>query len=328
MNPKRSSPGEDMISVIILSYNTKDLLFACLESVVAESGRWRGSVEIIVVDNGSADGSATAARGSFPKVTVLENRENLGFARGNNRGIQASRGDPVIILNSDTVLMPGFFSAIERELYRSDGVGILAPRLLNADGTLQPSAYHHYPDPLVEIFGYTPLGGIARRLFPGIGYPFRYELSPGEHETRREVSHVKGACLIMRRALLDDIGGFDEDFFLYREETDFCKRARDRGWKIVYTPDIHVYHHHKASSRALSDQGLSHRLTSHYLYLRKHHGRAARAAAYATFALYALVMTALMAGAGLLRVGRAFPRSSYFARILGWHLRNPGRCLR
>jgi GT2 family glycosyltransferase len=310
-----------VVSVIILSYNTKDLLLACLKSVVNESRSWEQDVEIIVVDNGSADGSPEAVRESFKEVIVFENHENLGFARGNNRGIRESKGDPVIILNSDTVLMPGFFSMVDKELEGKDQVGIVAPRLLNPDGSLQVSAYHNYPDPLVEIFGYTPIGNIATRLFPGIDYPFRYAMTTEEHSVRREVSHVKGACLIVRRALLNETGGFDEDFFLYREETDLCKRADGFGWKIIYTPDIYVYHHHKASSQSFSDKGLTHRLTSHYLYLKKHHGPFAIAAAYTFFLVYSIFMVAVMTIAGMLGNTGATSRSSYYTKILEWHLK-------
>ncbi len=315
-------------SVIIVSYNTRDLLLACIDSVANEACEWQRKVEIIVVDNASADGSPEAVEEKFPEAIVIRNGENLGFSRGNNIGIRHSKGDPVIALNSDTILMPGFFTAVDKELQEDERVGILAPRLLNPDGTLQISAYHNYPDPLVEVFGYTRIGGIARRLFPRSDYPFRYELEEEEHSRRMEVAHVKGACLIIRRSLLDDIGGFDEDYFLYREETDLCKRARDRGWKVVYAPGIYVYHHHKASSRSFSDKGLSYRLRSHYLYLRKQHGRLSVVVGYLFFFLYSLVMAAVMLTGLILRRKDASTGFSFHGKVLQWHVRNTFHCLR
>jgi hypothetical protein len=314
-------------SVVVLSYNTKALILACLESVFAEAERWAGEVEVIVVDNGSTDGSPDAIRQRFPGVTLVENGENLGFARGNNLGIRESHGDPVILLNSDTVLAPGFFSTVEKELGRDAREGIIAPKLLNPDGSLQLSAYHNFPDPIVEIFGYTPVGRVVRRVFPSAGWPFRYAFTAEEHERRSAAAHVKGACLILRRALLDDVGGFDEDFFLYREETDLCRRARDAGWKTVYTPGIEIVHHHKASAGGFSDRGLGHRLTSHQLYLRKHHGRVGAAAGALFFLLYAAAMWTIAAAGAAAGRPDAPVRRAYFGAILDWHRRNPGRWL-
>jgi len=314
-------------SVIVLSYNTKALILACLESVLAEADRWTGAVETIVVDNGSSDGSPAAVRERFPSVTLIETGENLGFGRGNNRGIRESRGDPVILLNSDTVLAPGFFSKVEKEQARDAREGIIGPKLLDPDGTLQPSAYHNFPDPIVEIFGYTPIGEGLRGLFPALAWPFRYAFTPGEHERRSEAAHVKGACLILRRAMLEEIGGFDEDFFLYREETDLCRRARDAGWKTVYTPGIEIVHHHKASAGGFSDRGLGHRLTSHALYLRKHHGRLGALSGAILFFLYAVAGWTGAAAAALAGRPEARARRAYFGAIIEWHRRHPARCL-
>jgi len=315
-------------SVIILSYNTKDLLLACLNSVVNEAHAWQSKVEIIVVDNDSSDGSPEAVEERYPDVEVIRTGENLGFSRGNNIGIRHSKGDPVITLNSDTILMPGFFSMVDKELLENEQAGILAPRLLNPDGSLQISAYHNYPDPLVEVFGYTGLGRVARRMFPWFGYPFKYELEEEEHSRRAEVAHVKGACLIMRRALLDVIGGFDEDFFLYREETDLCKRTGDKGWKIIFTPEIYVYHHHKASAGSFSDKGLSFRLTSHYLYLRKQHGRLSVIVGFIFFFLYSFMKAAVTLVGRLLGSDTASNEFHYQGKVLHWHVRNALNCLR
>jgi GT2 family glycosyltransferase len=313
-------------SIIVLSFNTKEILIQCIDSIIKESLAWGKPVEVIVVDNGSIDGSPQAIRERFRDVIVLENRDNLGFSRGNNRGIRESKGNPVITLNSDTVLSHGFFSKVEREFSSEERIGIIAPRLLNKDGSLQISAYHNYPDPIVEIFGYTPIGRAAQWILPWVNYPFKYALTAREHDLKQEVSHVKGACLIMDRAMLNEIGGFDEDFFLYREETDLCKRAHDCGWKIIYNPEICIYHHHKASSHFFSDKGLTYRLTSHYLYIKKHHGWFFRVIAYTFFLLFSIIMTGSMTIGRIFGSQKASSGSSYYAKVLGWHLKNPRKC--
>jgi GT2 family glycosyltransferase len=127
--------------------------------------------------------------------------------------------------------------------------------------------------------------------------------------------------------MLAQTGGFDEDFFLYREETDLCKRAHDGGWKIVYDPAVYVYHHHKASSQALSDKGLAHRLNSHYLYLSKHHGWPVRAIAYSLFLVFSIIMSCVMLIGRIAGNREAGSRLTYYARVLGWHLRNPVKCM-
>ena len=214
------------LSVIIVNWNTRDLLASCLQSVIDTADDL--ALEILVVDNASTDGSVEMVQERFPQVSLIQNSENLGFARANNRGIRASHGRYVLLLNSDAQLVPGALSAMVRCLDAEADVGITGVRLMFPDGTPQ-FLYGRFPN----------LRGEFRALF-GL---HRRDLSWWDKlDQPREVDWVAGTCLMARRAMLDQVGLLDERFFMFSEEVDLCFRAARAGWRTCLVPSDPVVH--------------------------------------------------------------------------------------
>jgi GT2 family glycosyltransferase len=264
------------VSVVIVSFNTRDILRSCLGSLEqAAGGR---DIEIIVVDNASRDGSADMVAAEFPAVTLVRSPLNLGFAAGNNVALGQARGRYLILLNPDTLLDR---SALDRAIAHMDAeptVGLGGGRLLNRDGSDEPAA-RQFP----SVFNdFLALSGLAAR-FPRSRLFGRFDRTWAPVAQAADVDWVPGAFAIVRREVLGQVGHFDERFFLYYEEVDLCRRIKDAGWRIRYWPDIVVHHWGGESSKTLSDQAISRsgsqlvlwRMRSALLYYRKQHGRLA-----------------------------------------------------
>jgi len=233
------------ISTIIVSYNTAELLTACLKSVVSRSDL---SVEVIVVDNASQDDSAARVSRDFPWVKLITNEQNAGFARANNQALNVSSGEYVYFLNPDAVVQPGAFEAMMRFMASHTDVGLAGTRILNPDGSVQPSVERRYPG---ERRAQKDLRGLAG-----------------------EIAWVLGASMIARRVMVEDLGGFDEGFFLYGEEQDLCLRIRKKGWKIGFIPDAAVVHWGGQSERNTSAADLwKKKFAAELLFYRKHYSR-------------------------------------------------------
>jgi len=242
------------VSIIVASWNTRELLAACLRSVAQEDI----GAEVLVVDNASTDGSPEMLRREFGYVHLVANEENLGFARANNQGLRASRGRHVLLLNSDTVVQPGALGAMIRFMDGHSRVGVCGPELLNVDGTLQQS-WASFPSLWSELSG-----KLVRRRRP---YPTQ------DGRLAYEVDWIGGACLLMRRATFEAVGPLDERFFMYSEETDWCFRARERGWTICYYPEARVVHLGGASTRLSGTAMKAQLYRSKLLFFQKHYGR-------------------------------------------------------
>jgi len=223
------------------------------------------SAEVIVVDNASRDGSVEAIRMAFPDVQVFASERNLGFGAANNLAMRQARGRYFLLLNSDAFVQPGTMRTLIEELKNRPEVGVAGPKLLNKDGSTQRSCFR-YPTPgrawLENL-------GVARWFKPRspLGDYRRWA-----HDETCEVDWAVGACLLLRRAVFEQVGGFDERFFLYAEETDWQKRIREAGWSIRFTPRAEVTHLGGASGA--SDRV---RINEHFFagldrYQRKHHG--------------------------------------------------------
>ncbi len=206
------------LSVIILNWNTRKLLQECLQTLTRPHNGL--DVEVIVVDNASSDDSRDMVRREFPQVKLIANPMNLGFGAGNNVGIPTSAGRYVLFLNSDTQVTEGALKSLVDYADANPDVGILGPKLLNADGSLQYSC-RQYPNLATGFLHNTPLG----RLLPKNRHAADYLMKNWDHATPRDVDWVSGAALMIRRACLDQIGGFDEDYYMYCEDVDLCWRA-------------------------------------------------------------------------------------------------------
>jgi GT2 family glycosyltransferase len=260
-------PGPD-VSIVVVSYNTRDLLRACLCSVRATAGEMAS--EVIVVDNASTDGSVEMLARDFPEVTLVANAANVGFAAANNQAIRLSRGRYVLLLNSDAILQPGAVRALVDCLERTPRAGVAGGLLLNADGSFQFS----FADP-PSLRGEIMLAlRLARRVY-GPEYPsYREEHSRVE----RDAGWVSGAFLLARRAAIEDVGLLDEGYFMYSEETDWCHRMRHAGWSVRFVPAARVTHFSGQSARRSPERRRSQVYRSKWRFFRKHRGRPTAAA--------------------------------------------------
>jgi hypothetical protein len=256
------------ITVSIVSFNTCELLRACLTSL--EARRDEAAIEIFVVDNGSRDGSPQMVKNEFPAVKLLEVGRNLGYGRANNLALERASGDFFWILNSDTEIYAGTISKMLDFLARHPACGAVATRLIMPDGQTQPSCARD-PNLLDYFWEQTYLSHtyLVKRFY-GI---YTYD-APFYLETR-EIAQAAGASIFCRSGALNGIGGFDPRYFMYFEDTDLCLRLRGAGWKLFYLHDAPVAHHVGASSesdwrtRAAMVSALN---ASRYLYFKAHHG--------------------------------------------------------
>lgn len=280
--PSANHPGDVPLSVIIVSYNTRPLLEACLSSL-RSSGL---EAEIIVVDNASTDDSVQAVRQRFPEVRLIRSETNRGFAGGNNLAFPHCRGRYVVLLNADTEVEPDAFGAMVNFLDAHPQVGAVGPRLLNPDGTVQSSG-HRFPR----------LGQSAVRLFlclpPPASSPSSIGRLPGPQGARPDEAcelhdWLTGACLMVRRAVLDQVGPLDERFFFECEDVDWCRRIRAAGWEIGLLPTARVTHKGGGSRVGFSPNALRGH-AGHCYYYRKYHGRGAETVMRALFSLYHLL---------------------------------------
>ncbi len=228
-------PSPDL-SVCIVNWNTRSDLEKAIASTLADADGLQ--VEVVVVDNGSTDGSADMVRQSFPSVTLIESGENLGFSRGYNLAAEHASGRHLLMLNPDTEVRGGALAALVKHLDSHPKTGAVGPRLVNPDGSLQHSC-RRFPRPMAAIFRNTPLG----RLFPGNRFTRDYLMADWDHHTPREVDWLSGAAICIRREAWEQVGGFDEGFFMYAEDIDWCLRAHRAGWQVHYLPEAVIMHH-------------------------------------------------------------------------------------
>ena len=261
------------VSVIIVSFNTRDLLRECLHTLLAEVGSVR--YELIVVDNASRDGSADMIAAEFPAVRLIRSATNLGFAAANNRGFAIAQGRYLVLLNSDAFLRSLALAKAVAYMDADPKIGLSGARLVGRDDSWQPSA-RLFPSPLNDFLS---LSGLSAR-FPRSRFFGRMDRSWADPGEAAEVDWVPGAFSIIRHEILQQVGPFDESFFLYYEEVDLCRRIKVAGYKICYWPDVVVAHLGGESSKTLQHLQLSSagaqltlwRLRSAYLYYRKQQG--------------------------------------------------------
>ncbi len=231
-----------------------------------DSQRSHSGQHVIVVDNASADGSAAMVRAEFPAVELIANTDNRGFAAACNQGIAASKEDFIFILNPDTLITTAALQTLLDVMQAEPRTGACGPRIVNPDGSLQPSCrrFPTLPRLLLDEFG---LG----KLFPHSKLFGGYRMTWWAHDQLREVDQLMGAALLLRRAALEQVGTFDERFFMYYEEVDLCLRLRDAGWKVLFVPAAEVMHHGGQSARQVLAEATLYRYRSLCAFYRKHY---------------------------------------------------------
>jgi GT2 family glycosyltransferase len=273
------------LSIIIVNWNTRELLKQCLTSVYANLPS--GAYEVWVVDNASKDGSSEMVRGHFPQVKLVNNAVNSGFAYANNLALRQAAGEYALLLNSDTIVKPNTLEALVRFMDEHPEAGAVGSRLLNPDGSLQVSCYVQ-PTLKNEFLRMLHLDGVV----PGS----RYKMSTWEVEKAREVDIVQGASLVLRSQTLEEVGLLDEDFFMYSEDYDLCYRIKKAGWRLYWVPWSEVIHFGGQSTRQVAADMFLRLYQSKLLCMRKHYGAPA-AAAYKSIllisALFRLSVTPL-----------------------------------
>ena len=264
------------LSTIIVNWNTGELLDQCLQSVAENVQVWPGdAVETVVVDNASTDQSLERARAAHPWVDFIENDNNAGFARANNQALELCSGEYLLLLNPDTRVLPGALETLVTFMDAHPEVGGCGPLLLNADGSLQISC-HPMLTPGREFWRLSFLD----RLWPRAHYP----LQRWGREQVRSVEVIKGACLLLRRDALAQVGYLDGQYFMYTEEMDLCYRLLQAGWTMMWVPQAHVIHYGEVSSRQMAERMYVQLYRSKMQFHRKFGG--AQRAAYFRYLLF------------------------------------------
>jgi len=257
------------VSVVVLNYNTREHLRGCLDALhgVVPTSPEGLEVEVFVVDNASSDGSADMVAADFPWVRLLRSPHNGGFAFGNNQALGHVRGDAVLILNPDTLVPPHGLAGLVEVLREHPEAGIVGPKLLRPDGSMHLACRRSFPTPPVSFYR---LSGLSR-LFPRSARFGRYNLTYVDPDLAIEVDSVCGACMLVRREVIDRIGMLDERFFMYGEDLDWCLRTREAGWTVRYEPSTVVQHQHGAASRQRALRTNYYFFRAMDLFYRKHY---------------------------------------------------------
>lgn len=250
------------LSIIVVNWNTRDLLTQCLQSVYDTTSNL--DLEVVVVDNASTDGSQAMVRQQFPHIHLIANRENVGFARANNQAMRVSKGRYALLLNSDALLLANAVQVVISLAEANPQAGIIGAQLLNPDGSFQAS---HTPFP--NLWQEFLILSDAGRMLYGHWYPSR---GPQEDKGPQMVDYVEGACMLVRREAFEDVGGLDEGYFMYAEEVDWCYAMREKGWQVWYQPAAQVIHLGGGSSQSRRTQREADLYRSRVRFFRKHYG--------------------------------------------------------
>jgi GT2 family glycosyltransferase len=235
MNMPSVSINSPFISVCIVTYHAKDLLRDCLNSFIQTV---QLNIEVIVIDNGSADGIQEMLADEFPQVSFGVNKHNLGYTLPMNQALRQARGAYLIQLNPDTVILPNALEMLVNFMDQHPKIGICGPKVLNRDLTLQKSCRRGEPTPWAVM---TYFLGLSAR-FPNSKRFGQYQMGFLDENEIHPVAGVSGSCMIIRRPVVEQIGYLDERFFAYQEDADYCRRAREAGWQVFYYPRAQIIH--------------------------------------------------------------------------------------
>jgi GT2 family glycosyltransferase len=300
------------LSIIIVNWNTKEYLLPCLKSIF-KGGQGTGW-EVIVVDNGTRDGSREEVKKVFPSARLIENEKNFGFAKAANQGLQKASGRYALLLNPDTQVENGAIERLVSFMDAHSDVGVAGAQLLNADGTKQNSIAN-FPSLGTELLNKSLLRWLFPKKFPGKGRNYSEPI---------EVDSVIGACMMVRRDTLDQVGLLDEDYFLFLEETDWCYRMKKAGWKIYHVPQAEIYHFQGKNAETVKKRARVEFYRSRYHFFKKNRGNLQWFFLFIGliirlgFQLLAMGVVSLMT---LFTIKSWRKKLSIYAYLFWWHLR-------
>lgn len=306
------------LSIIIVNWNTKQLSLNCIASIYRKVHR--STFEIIMVDNGSTDGSVEAVSQTYPAVKVIANAANLGFARANNVALKNISGLYAVLLNSDTILKESALDKMYDFMEHHPQTGMCGPQLLNKDGSKQKSV-GDFPTLLTEFMSKR----LIRILFPE-KYVQAFKFKNAEFNDPAEVDFIVGACMVVRKAAMDAIGMLDEDYFFLYEEVDWCFRMKKAGWLIYHLPDVEIYHLGGQSMKEMNLRARTESWWSRYLFFKKNL-KLSLVAWYGLLLLgfgqnlYQFLVYTLLNLVTLFSLKRLRKRWFMFSYLLVWHVR-------
>ena len=252
------------LSIIIVSWNVCKDVIECIDSIYNNPPV--SPYEIILVDNASSDETAFQVRSNFPKVVVICNKQNFGFAAANNKGIQEAKGDYILLLNPDTLILPESLNKLVAFMQESTDVGLCGPKIFNPDMTIQQSVrnFPNFPG-MFYRFTFLKYLGLFRQKAQN------WKLDGFDYSKQQEVEQLMGAAIIAKTSIIKEYGGFDERFFMYYEEVDLCYRVKHNGMRIVYFPGSQIIHLGGQSAKQIPAKVKYMMLRSLVLFMKKHH---------------------------------------------------------
>jgi hypothetical protein len=270
-HPESISTGSPIVnngielSVCIVAYQAKDYLRACLDSLLENTHQ--PSFEVIVVNNGSSDGTHELLATRYPQVILIENEKNLGYTRPMNQALRASHGKFLLQLNPDTIVLPNALDLLVNFMQEHPSVGICGPKVLNQNGTLQGPCKRGEARPWAVISYYLGLS----KLFPKSKLFGGYLLNYLDEDATNPVAGVSGSCMLIRREVINQISYLDENYFAFQEDADFCFRTRQSGWEVYYYPEAKIVHYGgQGGSRVEPYRSIIEWHRSYFLFYRKH----------------------------------------------------------
>lgn len=296
------------LSIVIVNWNTRDLLRDCLNSV--SDAIEALSVEVLVVDNASKDNSCTMVREEFPNVRLIESESNLGFAGGNNLALARATGRYVLLLNTDTLVHGNVLAEAVAWLDRHPDVGVLGPRVLNTDGSIQAScsAFPSLRHLAMQTLGLTKLAKWDS-----------YRMTGWDRSSERRVEVISGAAMFVRRAAMEEVGLLDENFFFYGEETDWCRRYAKAGWALVFAPIPEITHFGNGSAAKLNHRRDVLMTEGTTRLHKKHGGYFAALACFVMLIAHNVSRAIFWSIASVVKGSQARERAAHFAKVV-WDL--------
>jgi GT2 family glycosyltransferase len=254
------------LSIIIVNYNTKDLLKQTIQSVIDTINGI--DYQIIIIDNASKDGSCDMVKKAFDDKTILiESMDNEGYAKANNKGIKLAKGRYILLLNSDTVVIEDCIQKCIDYMDKATDIGVLGCKIVLPDGKLDRACKRGFPTPEASLYYMLKLD----KLFPSQKKYGKYNLTYLDENETNQVDSVVGAFMMIRREVIGQVGMLDEDFFMYGEDLDWCYRIKESGWNIVYYPEAQIIHYKGASSKKKRWKTIYEFHRAMYLFYNKHY---------------------------------------------------------